>query len=75
MAKGYSEPPKRKYIDENLVRVQREAKERMAYLLEHGTEEEFVAALKAWLGENLKPERMQRCVKQFHALRAEKRGL
>ena len=69
------EPPNRKYIDKNLVRVQREARQRMEYLLEHGTEEEFVAAVKQWLGEKLTRERLQHCIKQFHASRAEKRGL
>ena len=68
-------PPSRKYIDENLVRVQKEARERMAYLLEHGTEEEFVEAVKQWLGKDIKPEDLKRWIMQFHASRAEKRGL
>jgi len=75
MTERYGHPTKKKYIDENLVRVQREARQRMTYLLEHGTEEEFVEALKQWLGKATTPERLQRAIMQFHACRAEKRGL
>ena len=67
--------PRKTYIDQNLVRVQREARARMEYMLEHGSEAEFVEALKRWMGEKLTPELLKHCIRQFHASRAEKRGL
>ena len=75
MAKESWEPPRRCYIDENKERIQREARERIPYLLEHGTEEEFVEYVKSWKKGQMSKEQLQEWIRLFHAYRAEKRGL
>lgn len=70
-----SGPPRSKHIDEEKLRIQREARQRIPYLLEHGSEEEFVAYVKSWKKGKISREDLKEWIKLFHACRAEKRGL
>lgn len=66
------------YIDENKVRVRREARAKILELVELGHEAEpaFVEAIKKWMPDMTKEELQER-IKQFHASVSEKqqRGL
>ena len=66
------------YIDENKIRVKREAKLRIEELvaLGHEAEPEFVEAIKKW-NPDMAKEELQERIKQFHASVSEKqqRGL
>jgi hypothetical protein len=66
------------YIDENKVRVQREAGGKILALIElgHEAEPEFVEAIKKWMP-NMTKEELQARITQFHASVSEKqqRGL
>jgi hypothetical protein len=44
---GRWKPPKEQRIDAELVRRKKELAEKLDFVLEYGTEEEFVAAVKA----------------------------
>lgn len=39
---------RKSYIDANKVRVQREARDKIQGLLEYGSEEDFIEAVKSW---------------------------
>jgi hypothetical protein len=62
------------YIDENKVRVEREAREKLPDILEYGTESDFVEAVKAWK-ENIPPDELKDWIRLFHVCVREKRGL
>ncbi len=64
----------RKHIDENLIRVKKEAREKLAFILQHGDENDFVEAIKSWK-EDITPEELQEWIMLFHDCRDEKRGL
>lgn len=62
------------YIDRNKLRVLREAREKLAELVDYGTEEDFVAAVKAWKP-GVTPGELKDWIRRFHSARSEKRGL
>jgi formiminotetrahydrofolate cyclodeaminase len=66
------------YIDENKVRVQREARAKILELVElgHEAESQFVEAIKKWMPDMTKEE-LQARITQFHASVSERqqRGL
>jgi len=64
----------KEYIDRNKLRVLREAREKLAELLDYGTEEDFVAAVKAWKPDAT-PDELKDWIRRFHSARREKRGL
>ncbi len=64
----------RKYIDENKVRVKREARAKLAEFLAYGTEQDFVAAIKDWK-KDITPAELKELISLFHASVREKRGL
>lgn len=66
-------PPK-SYIDENKVRVQKEAHRKIKDLLEYGSEEDFIAAVKSWK-KDITPKELLEFVNLYRAARIEKRGL
>jgi hypothetical protein len=61
------------YIDENKVRIKREAKAKILQLVElgHEAEHEFVEAVKKWKPDMSKEELQER-ITQFHASVSEK---
>jgi hypothetical protein len=61
------------YIDENKIRVKREAKSKIKELLElgHEAEAEYVEAIKVWKPD-ITAEELQERIKQFHASVSEK---
>ena len=61
-------------IDRNKLRVLREARERLAELLDYGTEEDFVVAVKTWKP-GVTPDELKDWIRRFHSARSEKRGL
>ena len=62
------------YIDANKVRIQREARDKIRDLLDYGSEEDFIQALKSWKKDML-PEELAEFVNLYRAARIEKRGL
>jgi len=71
--RGLFEPPK-SYIDENKIRVQREAQAKIKDLLEYGSEEDFVAAVKSWK-KDISQKELLEFIDLYRAARLEKRGL
>lgn len=69
----YLSPPK-SYIDENKIRVQREAQAKIKDLLEYGSEEDFVAAVKSWK-KDISQKELLEFIDLYRAARLEKRGL
>jgi hypothetical protein len=67
-------PPREKRVDEELVRRKKELAEKLAFALEYGTEEEFVAAVKEFKPDVGKEE-LKAWIMRFHDARREKRGL
>jgi hypothetical protein len=67
-------PPKEQRIDEETLRRKRELAEKLAFEVEYGTEEEFVAAVKKFKPE-VGREELKDWITRFHAARREKRGL
>ena len=64
----------RSHINKDKARLQREAREKLAEILEYGTEEDFVEAVKAWKPE-IQPKELQDWIMLFRASVREKRGL
>ena len=62
------------YIDENKIRVKREAQSKIKDLLEYGSEDDFIEALKAWK-KDISPKELQEFVNLYRIARIEKRGL
>ena len=71
---GRWKPPKDDRIDADTVRRKKELAERLAFAVEYGTEEEFVAAVKKFKPDVGKEE-LKTWIMRFHAARREKRGL
>jgi hypothetical protein len=62
------------YIDANKVRIQREAQSKIRDLLEYGSEEDFIEALKSWK-KDISSKELVEFVNLYRAARIEKRGL
>jgi hypothetical protein len=67
-------PPRGDRTDEELIRRKRKLAEKLAFAVEYGTEEEFVAAVNEF-EPNMTKEKRKDLIMQFHAARREKRGL
>jgi len=67
-------PPKEQRIDAEVVRRKRELAEKLAFAVEYGTEEEFVAEVKKFKPDVGKEE-LKAWIMRFHDARREKRGL
>jgi len=73
MTRGWK-PPKEDRTDAALRRRKRELAEKLAFAVEYGTEEEFVAAIKEFKPDVGKDE-LKTWIMRFRAARREKRGL
>jgi undecaprenyl pyrophosphate synthase len=71
---GRWKPPKEQRIDAEVVRRKKELTEKLAFAVEYGTEEEFVAAVKKFKP-NVGKEELKVWIMRFHDARREKRGL
>jgi hypothetical protein len=71
---GRWKPPKEQRTDAEAVRRKRELAEKLAFAVEYGTEEEFVAAAKKFKPDVGKEE-LKAWIMRFHDARREKRGL
>jgi undecaprenyl pyrophosphate synthase len=71
---GRWKPPKEERTDADAVRRKKELAEKLAFAVEYGTEEEFVAAVKEFKSDAGKEE-LKLWITRFHAARREKRGL
>jgi hypothetical protein len=71
---GRWKPPKEQRTDAEAVRRKRELAEKLAFAVEYGTEEEFVAGVKKFKPDVGKEE-LKSWIMLFHAARREKRGL
>ena len=71
---GRWKPPKSDRTDAEAVRRKRELAEKLPFLVEHGTEDEFVAEVKRFRPDVGKEE-LRALITRFHAARREKRGL
>ena len=71
---GRWRPPKSERIDAEMVRRKRELAEKLAFAVEYGTEEEFVAAVKKFKPDVGKEE-LKTWIMRFHDARRAKRGL
>jgi hypothetical protein len=71
---GRWKPPKEQRIDAELVRRKKNLAEKLDFALEYGTEEEFVAAVKAFKPDAGKEE-LKAWIMRFRDARREKRGL
>lgn len=67
-------PPKEDRIDAEAVRREREFQQDLSDILEYGTEDDFVAALKIRKSD-IGKEELQALIMQFHVYVREKRGL
>ena len=67
-------PPKEDRIDAEAVRRKKALAEKLAFAVEYGTEEEFVAAVKEFKPD-VKKEELKLWIMRFHDARREKRGL
>jgi hypothetical protein len=67
-------PPKEDRTDAETLRRKRELAEKLAFAVEFGTEEEFVADVKKFKPDVGKEE-LKVWIMRFHAARREKRGL
>jgi len=67
-------PPKSDRTDVEAVRREREFQQDLSDILEYGTEDDFVAALKIHKPD-IGKEQLQTLIKQFHVYVREKRGL
>ena len=70
---GRWKPPKSQRIDANAVRREQEFQQDLSDILEYGTEEDFVAALKIYKPDVGK-EQLQTLIMQFRGAVREKRG-
>jgi hypothetical protein len=71
---GRWKPPKEQRTDADVVRRKKELAEKLAFAVEYGTEEEFVAAVKKFKPDVGK-ENLKAWIMRFHDARREKRGL
>ena len=71
---GRWKPPKEERTDAEAIRRKKELAEKLAFAVEYGTEEEFVAAVKKFKPDVGK-EQLKALIMQFHDARREKRGL
>jgi hypothetical protein len=67
-------PPKSERTDAEVLRRKRELAEKLAFEVEYGTEEEFVAAVKKFKPDVGKEE-LKDWIMRFHDARRAKRGL
>jgi hypothetical protein len=67
-------PPKPDRTDAEVLRRKRDLAEKLAFEVEYGTEEEFVAAVKKFKPDVSKEE-LKTWITRFHDARREKRGL
>jgi hypothetical protein len=67
-------PPKEDRTDPDAVRREREFRRDLSDILEYGTEDDFVAALKHYKPD-IGKEELQQAIMQFHVYVREKRGL
>ena len=67
-------PPKEDRTDAETIRRKKELAEKLAFVVEYGTEEEFVAAVKEFKPDVGKEE-LKLWIMRFHDARREKRGL
>lgn len=74
MTKGRWKPPKSERTDAEALRRKKELAEKLAFLVEFGTEEEFVAEVKKFKT-HAGQEELRAWITRFHAARREKRGL
>ncbi len=71
---GRWRPPKSERIDAEMVRRKKELAEKLAFAVEYGTEDEFVAAVKKFKPDVGKEE-LKTWIMRFHDARRAKRGL
>jgi hypothetical protein len=71
---GRWKPPKEDRTDADAARRKRELAEKLAFAVEYGTEQEFVADVKKFKPDVGKEE-LKAWIMLFHAARREKRGL
>jgi hypothetical protein len=71
---GRWKPPKEDRTDAEAIRRKRELADKLAFAVEYGTEEEFVAAVKKFRP-NVGKEELKAWIMRFHDARREKRGL
>jgi hypothetical protein len=67
-------PPKEDRTDAEALRRDKELAEKLAFAVDYGTEDEFVAAVKKFKPDVGKEE-LKAWIMRFHAARREKRGL
>jgi hypothetical protein len=73
MSRGWK-PPKEDRTDAEAVRRKKELAARLAFAVDYGTEDEFVAAVKGFKPDVGKEE-LKNWIMRFHDARREKRGL
>lgn len=71
---GRWKPPKSERTDAEAMRRKKVLAEKLAFAVEYGTEEEFVAAVKKFKPDVGKKE-LKAWITRFHDARREKRGL
>jgi hypothetical protein len=71
---GRWKPPKEQRTDAEAIRRNKELAEKLAFAVEYGTEEEFVAAVKKFKPDPGKQE-LKAWIMRFRDARREKRGL
>jgi undecaprenyl pyrophosphate synthase len=71
---GRWKPPKSEQTDAEVLRRKKELAEKLAFAVEYGTEDEFVAAVKEFKPDVGK-EDLKDWIKLYHAARRAKRGL
>jgi hypothetical protein len=71
---GRWKPPKEDRTDAETLRRKRELAEKLAFAVEYGTEEEFVADVKKFKPD-VRKEELKAWITLFHAARREKRGI
>jgi hypothetical protein len=71
---GSWKPPRKDRTDAELVRRKKILAEKLAFAVEYGTEEEFVAAVKEFKPD-VDKEEIKAWIMRFHDARREKRGL
>ncbi len=71
---GRWKPSREQRTDAEAIRRKRELAEKLAFAVDYGTEEEFVAAVKKFKPDAGKEE-LKTWIKRFHDARCAKRGL
>jgi hypothetical protein len=72
--KGRWKPPLSERTDAEVLRRKKVLAEKLAFEVEYGTEEEFVAAVKEF-NPDVSKEELKEWITRFHAARRAKRGL